>query len=114
MPCVFYLHTTTIPSEKRLVQIYQLSASALGTRTFFSSRVALQDRLRGADWEGARGERKCGGVSCNGTYVRGCQMDMGAGGWVWAAARDRITRLVCRDIGVCKQGGVKEWVAELG
>jgi hypothetical protein len=41
-------------------------------------------------------------------------MDMGAGGWVWAAARDRITRLVCRDIGVCKQGGVKEWVAELG
>lgn len=32
-------------------------------------------------------------------------MDMGAGGWVWAAARDRITRLVCRDIGVCKQGG---------
>lgn len=110
VPCVFYLHTTTIPSEKRLVQIYQLSASALGTRTFFSSRVALQDRLRGADWEGARGERKCGGVSCNGTYVRGCQMDMGAGGWVWAAARDRITRLVCWDIGVCKQGGGGEGV----
>ena len=36
-------------------------------------------------------------------------MDMGAGGWVWAAARDRITRLVCRDIDICKHGERWEW-----
>ena len=127
VPCASSIYTpcTTLPSgKKRLVQIFTSfpAVSTCGTCTFFSSVVALQDRRRGADWEGARGVREqCGGVSCNGTYVRASVI------WIWARAGGWVCERLCVTglpdwfclsgylmYTICKQGGtVKGRVAEL-